>query len=126
MDSLISVALGGSLGALTRFYTSKLFISFFDSKFPWATLFVNLIGSFIMGFVYTNFEKNIVSDHLRLLVTIGFIGAFTTFSTFSIETINLLKNENLRLAILNIILNNIGGLIFVISGIFLSQFLLNK
>ncbi len=103
MMQLVAIAAGGAVGALGRFWVSTAVYAWLGREFPWGTLSVNLIGSFIMGLLYVLFiERLAVGPEWRAAVLVGFLGAFTTFSTFSIETVNLVEQgENLR-ALLNV------------------------
>ncbi|TMM43781.1 fluoride efflux transporter CrcB [Colwellia ponticola] len=100
------VALGGACGASLRFYMSQLVLNWLGKGFPFATLMVNIIGSFTMGLLYQLIEHNIlnVSVH-RTLIGIGFLGAFTTFSTFSLDSLLLLQQGDVLKAVINILLN---------------------
>lgn len=100
------VAIGGACGASLRFYISQLVLNWLGKGFPFATLMVNIIGSFAMGVLYQLIEHNIfnVSVH-RTLIGIGFLGAFTTFSTFSLDSLLLLQQGDVLKAVINILLN---------------------
>jgi CrcB protein len=100
------VAIGGAAGASLRFYFSQLVLNWLGKGFPFATLMVNIIGSFIMGSLYALIEHDIldVTVH-RTLIGIGFLGAFTTFSTFSLDSLLLLQQGELLKAGINILLN---------------------
>jgi len=90
------VALGGSLGAVARYQVSLLSQVYFPSSFPLATLFVNVVGSFLFGRAfYFIVEKMMLSESARLFILVGFLGAFTTFSTFSFELLELLQKGQL-------------------------------
>ena len=89
---ILVVAAGGALGAVLRYLNAKLFTHIFGSPLPWATLIVNVIGCFLMGFAYEFLlNKWQVSDSMRLFVMMGFLGALTTWSTFSMETVLMLQ-----------------------------------
>jgi len=100
------VALGGACGASLRFYISQLVLNWLGKGFPFATLMVNIIGSFTMGLLYQLIEHEIlnISVH-RTLIGIGFLGAFTTFSTFSLDSLLLLQQGDVLKATINILLN---------------------
>ena len=85
---LLVVGAGGALGAMLRYLNAKLFTHIFGSPLPWATLIINVIGCFLMGVAYMYLlDKYQASDSLRLFVMMGFLGALTTWSTFSMETV---------------------------------------
>ncbi len=86
----IAIALGGAVGALLRFWTSGAVYSVTGKQFPWGTLTVNVLGSLLMGILATLVvERVIVSPEMKNALLIGFLGAFTTFSTFSLDSLNL-------------------------------------
>ncbi|MEW8028372.1 MAG: fluoride efflux transporter CrcB, partial [Candidatus Thiodiazotropha sp.] len=104
MNQLIAIASGGAVGALFRFWVSSGVYSLLGRGFPYGTLVVNVLGSLVMGFLYVLLlERTTVSPEMRGALLIGFLGAFTTFSTFSIETLNLLEQAELLKAGLNIL-----------------------
>ncbi len=106
MIQLLTVAAGGALGAVLRFLMSSNIYRVFGRDFPYGTLAVNVIGSLLMGFFFVLImERAALSDAWRGVIIIGFLGAFTTFSTFSIETLNLLESGELSRAALNIFLS---------------------
>ena len=115
--NIICVGCGGFLGAISRYiisiYTSKLFLF----KIPLGTLIVNVLGGFLIGFIMElTIKNNFISPQLKLFLTTGIMGGLTTFSTFSYETIVLIKEGNILLAILNILLNLILSLLGVVLG----------
>ncbi|MDD2401782.1 MAG: fluoride efflux transporter CrcB [Clostridia bacterium] len=96
------VALGGALGALSRYFVSTLVNSKYTSLIPWGTITVNMLGCFFLGLVFTLSSKTLlISPNAKSFLAVGFLGAFTTFSTFSVETLSLLKGGNIGLALLN-------------------------
>ena len=100
------IASGGAIGALLRYLTSQFIYKQYGTEFPYGTLGVNIIGSLLMGFLYILFiERLSLSPEWRNFLLIGLLGAFTTFSTFSIETLNLMFSGELVKAALNIILS---------------------
>lgn len=86
MNTLLAVAAGGALGATSRYLTVMFVLNTFGGGFPWGTLTVNILGSFAMGVLAALFAFYIqVSDELKYLLTVGFLGSYTTFSTFSLD-----------------------------------------
>lgn len=100
---LSAIAAGGALGAVSRFGVSTGVYRLLGRDFPWGTLVVNLAGSLLMGALFVLFiERSAVAAEWRSAVLIGFLGAFTTFSTFSLETLALVEQGEMTRALLNI------------------------
>jgi CrcB protein len=106
MLQLIAIAAGGALGALARYGMSSAVYAWLGRGFPWGTLAVNLLGSFLMGLLFVLLiERLSWAPEWRGAILIGFLGAFTTFSTFSIETLNLLEEGAMLTAFLNMLVS---------------------
>ncbi|ACA86757.1 fluoride efflux transporter CrcB [Shewanella woodyi] len=105
MNNILFVALGGSIGAVFRYLISIFMVQLFGSAFPFGTLLVNIIGSFLMGVIYALGQVSEVSPEIKALVGVGLLGALTTFSTFSNETLLLIQSGAWLKAFLNIALN---------------------
>ncbi len=111
------VGLGAGLGGALRYWLSAVVYKIVPSYFPFGTLAVNILGSFILGvLIFGLDDKELLSPTLKLLLAIGFCGGFTTFSTFSLETVNLLRDSEFLFAGLNIILN----VVVTITSIYLA------
>ena len=117
----IFIFIGGGLGAVCRYFISLITTQQFNNIFPFGTLTVNLIGSFLIGLFFHFFQNVVVPIEIRIFIMIGFLGGFTTFSSFSIESINLLRDGEYRFFILNVIINNIACLLLSIIGIYLGK-----
>ena len=125
MSSLIYIAVGGAAGALLRYSVSGITYKYFDGLLPWGTLAVNMIGCFAIGLLWQLFELISTSPNTRVFIFIGILGAFTTFSTFRLESFNLLREGEIKYAAINILANNILGLGFVFAGFIISRYLVS-
>ncbi|WP_416384813.1 fluoride efflux transporter CrcB [Shewanella sp. TC10] len=117
LTNIMFVALGGSIGAVFRYVISILMLQLFGSSFPFGTLLVNILGSFLMGIVYAiGLETSHLSPEVKAMVGVGLLGALTTFSTFSNETLLLMQEGLFVKAILNVLLNVILCIFMVYVG----------
>lgn len=106
MIQIAAIAGGGAVGALMRFWVAGWVYGLLGRGFPWGTLVVNVSGSLVMGFLYVMLvERMNVAPEWRALLLVGFLGAFTTFSTFSLETLNLIEDGQLLRAMMNVLLS---------------------
>ena len=104
--SLLSIAIGGGLGSVARFVISREMANWLGNYLPYGTLTVNIAGSLALGWFITFFiNRPELSIAIRLGLTVGFLGAFTTFSTFSFESLQLLLDGAVWRAIFNVVLN---------------------
>jgi len=119
MNQLIAVALGGACGAVVRFLMSTGLYHWLGRGFPYGTLVVNVVGSFLIGLLTEALILQRIAFTLeyRAAILIGFIGAFTTFSTFSLETLYLIEQGSLTKAALNIVVSVLGCLLAVWIGL---------
>lgn len=118
MLKIIMVAVGGGIGATTRYLVSTWAAERFGTDFPYGTLIVNVVGCFIIGvFMTLATERLIVTPYWRLLVTVGFVGGLTTFSSYSYETLKLLEDADIMMALYNLVGNVIMGFFATWLGI---------
>jgi len=117
LQNYFIVFFGAGIGGMVRYWGTNFIYKFLSPTFPYGTLFVNVLGSFIIGIVMYYLDSNeLVSQDLRIFLTVGFCGGLTTFSTFSYETINFLKGKEFLFAGLNIVLN----VLFTLLALFLA------
>lgn len=118
MLKVMMVAVGGGIGATTRYLVSTWAAEKFGTNFPYGTLIVNVVGCFIIGaFMTLTTERLIVSPYWRLLVTVGFVGGLTTFSSYSYETFKLLQDADIMMAMYNLVGNILIGFFATWLGI---------
>ncbi|HSG24582.1 MAG TPA: fluoride efflux transporter CrcB [Anaerolineales bacterium] len=118
MYNLFILGLGGFLGAISRYLLSGYVQNLFKQDgFPYGTLVVNILGCFVLGMLtHAAAAKGMFDAQTRLFLMVGFVGAFTTFSTFSLESASLFQNGQSTAGWLNILGSNLLGLIFVFIG----------
>lgn len=115
MTACLYVGMGGFIGSVLRYLIGLITLKT-THGFPLLTLFINILGSFLIGFISTIALKKSMNPHLVLLLKTGLCGGFTTFSTFTLESFTLHKNGNTTLAIIYIVLSIVLGLSAVILG----------
>jgi len=121
---LAAVAIGGAAGAVIRWLLASGVQKMAGGAFPWGTFAVNALGSFLLGFLFVwLIERSTASELIRLAITVGFLGAFTTFSTYSLESVRLLQEGAFSLAFGNIIGQVMLCLLLTWLGIQLARFL---
>jgi len=107
-----------------RYLLSSQITYAMNTLYPVGTLTVNFIGSFLIGLSYEIFEQTIISPEIRVFFATGFLGGFTTFSNFALENANLLRGTEYQNLALNLVVQNGGGLILALTGIFCARFIL--
>ena len=126
MLKLILIAIGGAFGALSRYTIAFLATKFFPGNFPLGTLIVNILGSFLVCFLAKHFLYSAIDPMYRYLFIVGFLGALTTFSSFTYESLVLFQEKMILLGILNISLNFVLSFIGGILGFALANYLFLK
>lgn len=121
MNNLLLIGLGGALGAISRYGLSQLAINVFGKGFPFGTLIANFVGSLLMGLLFSLVESESLMPQARIALGVGFLGAFTTFSTFSLDTVLMLQAGEFQKAILNILFNLLLCLSAVCIGLWLGS-----
>lgn len=123
MAKILFLLAGGAVGTGLRYYVSGLAYRVFDWTFPIGTFAVNVLGSFIIGLLWGFFEEGnlYLSPNMRTFLFIGVLGGFTTFSSYMLETLNLFRGGETKLALYNLLANNIAGMVLVIVGFILAR-----
>jgi len=124
MDRLLLIAVGGALGALLRFGVSGLAYRLAGDGFPWGTLAVNLVGCLLIGVLWAAFERTPLPTQWSAFLFVGLLGAFTTYSTFALESMNLLRDGETVLALFNVVGSSIGGIVLAFGGFLVTRQLL--
>jgi CrcB protein len=120
------VLIGGGTGALLRHLSIQFFTLFVPVKYPLGTLFVNCLGALLIGFLAGAFDGAALNIKWKPLLITGFLGGYTTFSTYSLETARYVLDGNPKSAVLNIVLHNGLCLLFVLLGMALHKALPQK
>jgi CrcB protein len=124
MDKVLWISIGAVLGANLRYWVGDWAAQRFGSSFPYGTLLINLSGSFLLGLIVSmSMENFIIDPRLRLLLTIGFLGSYTTFSTYAYESIALISQGQWGLGLFNLLGSSLLGALFAILGIWLGKIL---
>ncbi len=118
MQNVLAVFIGGGAGAVLRYLTGVFVLRYLSFSLPFATFAVNIIGCFILGFLYARFiDKPEINNSLKLALTAGFCGGLTTFSTFSLEMFEMLGNSQILYVLIYLLLSITVGLAAVWIGV---------
>ena len=116
------MALAGAAGTIARFFVAGWAQQLGGNRFPWGTLAVNLVGCFLFGLIFALIEDRVaISEKVRHIALIGFMGAFTTFSTFAFETVQLIRDDKVGTAVANATLQNVAGVLAVALGMTIAR-----
>jgi len=122
MWAYVAIAVGGALGCWARFGVTNLIQAIYGREFPFATLSVNVLGCFLMGFLFIEtLERLTISPHLRIGILTGFLGGFTTFSTFAMETLLLGEQGEIGKGALYVVLSVGLGLMGAFGGAYIAR-----
>jgi CrcB protein len=124
LNRYLLIAVGAALGANARYLVGVWAGSRLGADFPYGTFIVNIVGSFVLGFLLTlGTERLQLSPETRLLLAVGFLGSFTTFSSYAVESMNLWRDAGFWRVLVNIVGNNLVGLFAAVLGAALARWL---
>jgi len=124
--NFVYVFIGGGTGALLRYCTSQFVNNLYNKSFSLGTITVNCAGALLIGFLINIFDVFGINTKWKLFIITGFLGGYTTFSTYSLETVNYFINGNIKYGILSILLNNVLCLLFVLLGLWVNKMVFAK
>jgi len=124
--AFLAVFLGGGIGALLRYLSTQFINSITKIQFSFGTIFVNCVGALLIGFLVNFFDLYSLNPKWRLLIITGFLGGYTTFSAYSLETVQYFINGNIKYAILNILINNVLCILLALFGLWLNNLIFSK
>ena len=122
----LMIMLGGGVGALLRYASSQWINSIFKTQFSFGTIFVNCIGAFLIGFLINFFDVYSLNPKWKLMVITGFLGGYTTFSAYSLETVQYFIHGNIKYGIMNIAFNNVLCIILALLGLWFHNAVFSK
>jgi CrcB protein len=118
MSKLLWIALAGAVGSLSRYGLQGLVQRHAESMFPWGTLAVNVLGCFLFGLAWALAEeRGVMAEDTRVILLVGFMGAFTTFSSFAYDTFHLARDAQWMLAAANVAAQNVVGFLALVLGV---------
>ncbi len=124
MLDFLAISLGAIVGANARYWMNRSALRLFGPVFPYGTLAINILGSFILGFfMIWTMERSMFDPRWRLLIAVGFCGGFTTFSSYAFESMTLIEQGQWLLMATNIVSNNLLSLVAVLAGMALARLL---
>lgn len=127
LTRILAIAVGGACGAVARYLINVSPLQNYFKPFPLPTFLINISGSFLIGFLLIFFtEKAQINENLRFAVVVGFLGAYTTFSTFELEIWNLIKENQFLTAFVYLFASVLVGFLGVVSGVWTASKLLVK
>ena len=116
MIKVMYIALGGAIGAALRYLVSLAMLNVLGGEFPWGTLTVNILGSLAAGFLWGMLGDSAGSERTQALFFVGLLGAFTTFSAYALESLQLFQDGRWGVAAATVLANNVGALLAAIVG----------
>ncbi len=125
MNLFIAIFLGGGCGALSRYLIIEQFNKLTSNSFPYGTILVNILGAFLIGIIYyLLISKIIINEQLKVFITIGFLGGFTTFSSFNLDFFKLIESGNISLAVMYALASFLITIVAFYIGYSLSKILI--
>lgn len=121
MVKILLLLAGGGIGTVARYVVSDYTHKYYLGSFPMGTLAVNMLGSFVIGLLWGMLDMQNVSHGVKAFLFIGILGGFTTFSSYAIESFNMLKDGDTKLALLNILANNVLSIGLAVVGLMISS-----
>jgi fluoride exporter len=125
LNRYLMIAIGGAAGAIARYQVAAMVQARVAAGFPWGTFVVNISGCFVMGVVMTLLTERVSDPNWRYLIPIGFIGAYTTFSTFELETFRAVSDRAFTIAVANVLASVVVGYLALWMGVVVTKVSLN-